>query len=145
MDECGEDVFAPTIFAQTFFAITYNTWFTDPSDLLTAAETVYGQDDCSAVIFAAPVFTPDCKKSTVFLSASDRCNNTANTTIAVFFDDQPPRVVFSLAPVTGKAKILSLSPLVLVLSFSFSWLDISVSRNPFHSIPDLTITTRVMG
>jgi len=96
-----------------FYIFTRNVWFTDAANVLAAARTeVSGQDDCGGVTFSPPILNAKCQFSTVLLSAADRCGNRANTTVGVLFDDQPPQIAFSLAPLTSAANIFTLDPLV---------------------------------
>lgn len=113
MDECLEDRFAPEFQTDIFLASTNNTWFTRFQTLLAIISgTVIATDDCGMVHFSPPILTPDCQSSTVLLSATDRCDNRANTTVSVLFDDQPPQIAFSLAPLSFPDQIFTRDPLV---------------------------------
>lgn len=100
IDECSEDKFPPTIITSEY---SFPRCFNNRTDVVAFFTTnTQVQDECRREVTLAPInpatdIAAACDLSTLTLSATDECDNTATNTVMFPFNDVPPVVALSVA------------------------------------------------
>jgi len=95
IDDCDEDTIAPVIdLTNSLSACVNGEWFTSEQDALDCIDrTISVEDDCHAISMTVNRTAGICNDSTITITATDYCNNTASAIIQVLIDDDgPPQV-----------------------------------------------------